>query len=141
MATSTMTAAERLDDLKKLHYAVSSEHQALLKLTSNRQYRLRRGVNCIKRIRNLSRALANAIRELIELRNASGSGAIEQLEKYEARLRELRAEIVHEENRARIDRLQKMRDEMEAMEAALPPELRPAEPDLSADPDDEMIIS
>lgn len=151
----TTNPLERLNDLKALRDAVQSHRSATARVLNDKHYRVRRAKNAIERIRSLRVALGEAMKELRGLYYAPRELPT-QIDLLDKRLKQLDSQIVAEEQRTRVQRLLKLKAQMEAMNATLPEAMRasfaatladlqaataaPAEPDLSEDPDDETFV-
>lgn len=110
-----MTPKEQLDDLISLRNALKSERDSLSRLAQHRGYRKRRLQNVIARIRDLRIALMSAAKELVLIRGATNGALAAQIAHHDERIAELNAAIVHADNAARIARLLKIKEQMEAL--------------------------
>jgi hypothetical protein len=142
-----LTPNEKLHELKQLHAAITSHRNSVLSTLNNRTRRHKRMRNCIARIRDLTKALKQAVAELVQLRDTESMHA--DIDACNARLAILHRGIIHWQQRVRIARLLQIKAQMEAMNMELPAVLKidelfavaPAEPDMSPEPDDDMIVS
>lgn len=118
-----MDAQEKLSDLRALYAAVSSQRASRLRLVNSRPYRKRRLRNVIHRIRVLRIALARSVKELLDIRGSTNGAIDAELVRYDARLKELQTAILHAEQRSRIERILKIKAQMESLGMELPSEL------------------
>ena len=110
-----MTPKEKLEDLRNLRVAIKSERDSLFRLACHRGYRKKRLSNVIERIRSLRLALMQSMKELLLIRGATNGTLAARIEQFDKRTAELDAAILHAEQAVRIERLLKIRAQMEAL--------------------------
>lgn len=145
-----MEAPEKLQDLKALRVAVVSQRTSVIRLSNDHSYRERRLENVMQRIGRLKSVLDQAVAEMSSIQQATDEVAIgEQLTALDGRIKQLDSLIIHAEQRVRIERLLKIKQQMALLGAELPESLLeqalaiPAEAGAGAgDPDavDEDVI-
>lgn len=141
---STLSKNEQLREVVSLKQAIISERDHLVRMSTDRHRRTKLARNSIRRIRGLLSALEREIDMLNQVRSCSdpSTGDVyRQIDRYNLRIHELNKKTVILQAEARIEKLLLLKAQFEAMNNELPESMRIAGPDLSPDPDDDMIIS